>query len=123
MPAGIESLEELPQSLANAVIKEINQVRDESLVKATIEQAESAKELGEQRSMEDVGRMRFNIHPTIYHYFGDRYGYECWNDDEFRRDFEKGFPTARVKCGGTKVQVGYTGINKPKFKKVYSEED
>ena len=123
MPEGIESLEDLPQSLADAVIKEINQAGNEALVKATIEQAEAAKELGEQRSMDDVGRMRFNIHPTIYHHFGDRYGYECWSDDEFRRDFEKGFPAARVKCAGTRFQVGYTGGNKPKFKKVYSEEN
>lgn len=119
----IESLEELPASLANEVIKEINQARDMELVKATIEQAESAKELGEQRSMDELGRMRFNINPTIYHYFGDRYGYECWQDEEFRRDFERDFPAARVKSGGTRIQVGYAQKGKPKFRKAYSEEN
>jgi len=67
--------------------------------------------------------MRFNIHPTIYHHFGDRYGYECWQDDEFRNDFERGFPAARVKSGGTRIQVGYTGKAEPRFRKAYSEEN
>ena len=119
----VESLDELPQSLANEVIHEINRVQDEALVKATIEQAEAAKALGEQRSMDEVGRQRLNIHPTIYHHFGDKYGYECWQDEEFVSDFEKGFPAARVKCGGTKIQVGDSGNAKPRFRKVYSEED
>jgi len=123
MTGTIESLEELPVSLANEVIKEINQVRDAELVRATVEQAEAAKELGEQRSMDELGRMRFNIHPSIYHYFGDLRGYDCWQDDEFCRDFEKGFPAARVKCGGTRIQVGYTTRPKPRFRKVYSEDD
>ena len=118
-----ESLEELPQSLANEVINEINRVQDEALVKATIEQAEAAKALGEQQAVDELGRQRLNINPTIYHYYADRYGYECWGDEGFIRDFEKGFPSARVKCGGTRLQVGYTGRAKPRFKKVYSEEN
>jgi hypothetical protein len=118
-----ESLDELPQSLANEVINEINRVQDEALVKATIEQAEAAKELGEQQAVDELGRQRLNIHPTIYHHYGDKYGYECWQDKEFIEDFEKGFPAARVKCGGTGIQVGYTGRAKPRFRKVYSEEN
>ena len=116
----IESLEELPPSLQHEVIAEIDRAQDEALVKATIEQAEAAKALGEQQAIDELGRQRLNIHPTIYHYFGDKYGYECWQDEQFINDFEKAFPESRVKCGGTKLQVGYTGSSKPKYKKVYA---
>ena len=123
METSIESLEELAPSLANQVVAEINQIRDEEAVKATVEQAEIAREAGEQKAMDELGRVRFNIHPTIYHRFGQQFGYECWNDKEFLRDFERDFPEARVKCGGTKIQVGYTGSAKPRFRKVYREDD
>lgn len=123
MESSIESLEELAPSLANQVVAEINQIRDEEAIKATVEQAEIAREAGEQKAMDELGRVRLNIHPTIYHRLGQQYGYDCWNDAQFLRDFERDFPEARVKCGGTKIQVGYTGSAKPRFRKVYREND
>ena len=117
----IESLEELPPSLANAVIKEINTVRDAEAALAIKEQAEVAKELGEQKALDDLGRVRLQVHPTIYHHFSDKYGPECWNDTEFLRDFEKSFPECRVKSGGTRFQVGYTGNHRRRFKKTYAD--
>lgn len=62
--------------------------------------------LGE-RSVDGLGRVRMVITPEAFHYWGRRLGYECWRDKQFLHEFERDNPAARVKQGGTRVQVGY----------------
>lgn len=61
----------------------------------------------EQRAVDGLGRVRLAITPDAYHYWGRRLGYECWRDKQFLHEFERDNPNARVKCGGTRTQVGY----------------
>lgn len=80
-----------------------------TLLGAADRQTEAAIEhRGTHRSMDGVGRLRMVITPDAFHYWGRRLGYECWRDKAFLREFERDNPACRVKCGGTKVQVGYT---------------
>lgn len=60
-----------------------------------------------ERSVEGLGRVRLAITPAAFHYWGARLGYECWRDKAFLNEFERDNPSARVKQGGTKIQVGY----------------
>ncbi len=82
-----------------------------SLLNAEAEQQEvGAAAQGEHRAIEGLGRARLNIGSTAFHYWGQRFGtYACWNDEGFVREYERDNPAARIKCGGTKTQVGYTG--------------
>jgi hypothetical protein len=83
-------------------------------------QDEIAREAGEHRSMDGLGRVRMMVDPTAFHYWGQRLGYQCWNDSQFLREFERDNPAVRVKCGGTRVMTGWTPAPK-RFVKSYGE--
>lgn len=57
---------------------------------------------GERRMMRDArgtsaGYCEMMIDPISYHYWGQRLGYECWEDRQFRREYLRDNPAARVK--------------------------
>ena len=55
---------------------------------------------GERRAMKggDVGGYcEMMIDPISYHYWGQRLGYECWEDAQFRREYLRDNPASRVK--------------------------
>ena len=71
-------------------------------------QTQIAREHNQQhRSIDGLGRLRMVVAPDAFHYWGRRLGYECWRDKQFLNEFERDNPAVRVKCGGTKIQVGY----------------
>lgn len=86
------------------------QVQD--LETAEDRQRRIAREAGEHRSVDGLGRLRMAIDATAYHYWGQRLGYECWNDAQFLHEFERDNPHARVKCGGTKIMVGFRAADR-----------
>jgi hypothetical protein len=75
---------------------------------AFVRQRQSAAAVGEHRSIDGLGRLRMIIDPTAYHYWGQRLGYACWSDPQFLREYERDNPEVRVKCGGTRIQSGWT---------------
>jgi hypothetical protein len=85
---------------------------------AKVRQAEAAAS-GEHRSIEGIGRLRLNIDPLYYHFWGKKLGYQCWRDPQFLREFERDNPQCRVKCGGTKLQVGFGTCATRKYHKSY----
>lgn len=95
--------------LSGDVLREFAECRHNrevaALLAAEQEQVAAAREIGEHRSIENVGRLRMIISPTAFHYWGTREGYECWTDKSFLHEFERDNASARVKCGGTKTQV------------------
>jgi hypothetical protein len=109
----------------NAVIDELCQGRHMRVLQQIEEskenQAAAAREGGEHRSIDGIGRLRMNIDPLYFHFWGKKLGYQCWNDPQFLREFERDNPEVRVKCGGTKLQVGYRAglVNYPPAKKFH----
>lgn len=80
----------------------------------------SASPEGEHRSCEGLGRPIMSIPPLAFHYWGQRLGYDCWSDKQFRNEYLRDNPGARVTTsGGTRVQVGFSG-NK-RFVKSYGQ--
>lgn len=76
---------------------------------------------GDNRSINGLGRVRMVVSADAFHYWGRRLGYDCWKDKQFLREFERDNPNVRVKCGGTKLQVGYTPTVK-RFSKSYGND-
>lgn len=66
------------------------------------EMAASAAARGEQRYLEAAdgfgGFVALMVHPESFHYWGQRVGYECWNNDEFKREYWRDNPACRVKA-------------------------
>lgn len=77
-----------------------------------------AQGLHERRAVEGIGEAKLEITPDAYHYWGQRLGYECWNDPQFIREYQRDNEAARVRCHGTKIQVGFTG--EKRFSKTYA---
>lgn len=91
------------------------------------EMAAAAAERGEQRFLEAKdgfgGFVGLMVHPESFHYWGQRLGYQCWNDDGFKREYLRDNPQCRVKASArqTTVAVADTkpvGGNK-RFRKSY----
>jgi hypothetical protein len=107
------ALDDLPGDLRRAVIKEFEKGIQKDWVQAGIQQKRIAKDSQtEIRSIDGIGRLRMRIDPTLYHAWGTKYGYDCWKDSQFLKEIERDNPEVRVKCGGTRLQVGWQGGTK-----------
>lgn len=112
-------LEGLPAQLRQDVVKELATGYHADLVNAEVHQKRIAKDSQQDlRSIDGIGRLRMRIDPTLYHHWGAKLGYECWKDSQFLREVERDNPEVRVKCGGTKLQVGFAPTN-TRFSKKY----
>jgi len=40
-----------------------------------------------------------------YHYWGQRLGYDCWNDDQFVREYLRDNPDSRVKAKSARTTI------------------
>jgi hypothetical protein len=108
-----DALNDLPGDLRRAVIKEFESGIQKDWVQAGIQQKRIAKDSQtEIRSIDGIGRLRMRIDPTLYHAWGTKYGYDCWKDSQFLKEVERDNPEVRVKCGGTRLQVGWQGGTK-----------
>jgi len=70
------------------------------LSKARQRRIAEASDKVEYAAIDGLGQRTLSIDPTAYHYWGQRLGYDCWNDAQFRREFARDNPEARVKCRG-----------------------
>lgn len=56
---------------------------------------------GERRLMRfsdgNGGEVRMMVHPFSYHYWGNRLGYQCWEDDQFKREYWRDNEECRIK--------------------------
>ena len=116
----VNAVEALPGDLKKAVIEEFRTGISKQIVDATIEQKRIAKDNNSHdfRAIEGIGRLRMRIDPTLYHKWGQKYGYDCWKDNQFLKEVERDNPEVRVKCGGTRLQFGYAPTN-TRFSKKY----
>ncbi len=65
------------------------------------EMALAAKAGGVRRVLKDDGHgggdVAYMVHPISFHFWGHKKGYECWQDDEFVREYLRDNPAARIK--------------------------
>ena len=59
------------------------------------------------KSVEGLGSLEARIDSSAYHYWGQREGYDCWQDNQFQKEFLRDNPQSKVKSVGTKIQVGF----------------
>ena len=58
----------------------------------------------ERRNL-SFGRLRMQVDATVYHYWGQRLGYECWRDKTFLAEFEKANPEVKVKSKSVNASI------------------
>ena len=90
--------------LTKEVIEELRTARNLELVQASIRQrklaqAEQVVSGGERKNL-SFGRLRMRIAPEAYHYWGRRLGYQCWDDEQFLREYERDNESVRINSRG-----------------------
>lgn len=117
---------DISDQLFRALDTKLRQETDMKSFQARLAQRRVAATLGVNRkAMDGLGRVRMEVETQVYHYWGQRLGYKCWRDEQFLREMERDNPETRVKCAGTKLQVGYVPASdgdKVKFHKSYGQE-
>lgn len=53
------------------------------------------------------GEHTVQIHPVSYHYWGQRLGYECWDDPQFIREYKRDNDYARVQSHSRNPTFGW----------------
>ncbi len=61
-----------------------------------LRQTQIAHEQTPRRMIDGVGQVTMALDPLVYHYWGNRLGYDCWRDKTFRREFARDNPEVRV---------------------------
>ena len=114
-----EDLEGIDESTMRDMVAELRMGWQMETVNAEINQKRAMQKAhvkNESRAIEGVGRLRMRIDPSSFHYWGQRLGYSCWDDEQFKTEYERDNPASKVICGGTKTMVG----SRKKFSKTYN---
>lgn len=118
------SLDGIPGELRQGLIREFARGELMERVQGEAHQIKIGKtnHREQRRSVEGLGRLRMSIDPALFHAAGQKHGYDCWRDNGFLKDVERDEPAVKVKCGGTRIQAGYStgGDSEKRFQKVYA---
>lgn len=108
-------------SLTPALEAELRRGFHMGRVRAQVEAKQTAKlNAMQHRALNGVGALLARIPADAYHFWGQRLGYECWQDKQFLHEFLRDNPDCRVNTGGTKeIQVGYVP-SRVKFHKTFA---
>lgn len=106
-----EAINSLPGDLRHRVGDALRQrvfsQCDTAVVDARVNGA--ANNSREYRHVNGMGEMKAQIPATAYHYWGQREGYQVWQDKKFMRKYLQDNPDVRVNTKSDKIQVGYGG--------------
>ena len=103
----------IPTDLVPQLEEELRRGWQKNRIEAQV-QAKQTEKINRERhkSIEGLGQLTARIPPTAYHFWGQKLGYECWNDKAFMDEFLRDNPECRVNSGGTKeIHVGWTPTN------------
>lgn len=102
------------------VMAELAFRRQAKIAAAYRQQALAAKAGGTRRILrgEIGGEVKMAVHPIFYHYWGQRLGYACWDDDQFVREFLRDNPSARVKSVSNRLTIVKPEMNSAPNKEV-----
>lgn len=98
--------------LTKAVLDEVRNGLLFKMVRAEKAQRAAARLGGERRMLKD-GFVKMAIQPEYFHYWGQREGYECWEDQQFVHELLRDNPACRVRSRSTKIMSGYRAPAKP----------
>lgn len=104
----------LPGDLSRQVMDEFSRGWHVREVMAFHEQREIAVRQPEQTWCEGIGQKTMSIQADAYHFWGQRVGYDCWSDKQFRREFLRDNPDARVRSVAVKSHVRVDGFKAPR---------
>lgn len=112
---------QIDPSLVPALERELRLGWQKERVDAEIHSKQAAKYTQlRHKSIDGVGQKIASIPASAYHFWGQKLGYDCWNDKKFMQEFLRDNPQCRVNSGGTKeISVGWVPSSSPRSRTVY----
>jgi hypothetical protein len=100
---------EIPElgSLTGLVMEELRKGTLMKRVEARKRQTVIARNRREHTRTRQGGEMKMMVPPESFHYWGQRLGYQCWNDKQFCREYLRDNPECRVESRNVNACVGY----------------
>ena len=99
-------MSDIIQSLADAIPSHLRKRVERELIngwrmeevkaKSTAKQSAVFRHSNEANNIEGVGRLKAQIPIQAWHYWGQRLGYECWEDNQFLSEFLRDNPETAV---------------------------
>ncbi len=109
---GVPEIAELG-ALTGPVLRELRKGEIFKQRLAQRRQEEAARVGGVRRRRRRGGASPFmQVPPESFHYWGQRLGYECWDDPQFVREFLRDNPECRVQTRADEPQVGWKPIER-----------
>lgn len=101
-------IESIPAELHKPLLEEFRRGWHKEMVLGAIE----AKRVGAQnqfyhKGVDGLGQLRARIPASSFHFWGQKLGYKCWQDQTFLKEFLNTNPELKTKGGATKMSVGY----------------
>jgi len=101
----------LDRELYKALEAELKMGWEMERVRTACFQHKIARDAGERRAIEGLGRVRMELDPLVWLHWRLKEGPGVFKDPAFKRALERDNPEVRVRCKGTKIQVGPTQFN------------
>lgn len=96
--------------MTQEVIRELTSGRLEEAVRARAEANAIAREEANLRRFNlKFGRLRMRVSQESFDYWGQRLGYECWNNPQFLREYERDNPECRVRSAAQSTSLRVQG--------------
>lgn len=99
------------------LLAELNFRQRQKQAKMRREMVLAARVGGQRRILRDRGdgggEVTMQVHKTSYHYWGQRLGYECWDDPQFVREYLRDNPEARVRSTSNRTVLTVNGRRSP----------
>jgi hypothetical protein len=101
-------IETIPPDLYKPLLDEFRRGWNKEMVLGRIEaKKQAALNQTYHKGIDGVGKLRARIPASAYHFWGQKLGYQCWQNATFIKEFLRDNPGLETKGGSTKLMVGY----------------
>jgi len=91
--------------LTKEVMDEFKTGWQRETVAAVTNQRRIASAQQERKTVDGLGQLRMQVDPRVFHYWGQRLGYECWRDKQFLAEMERDNPELKIKSRSAKTTI------------------
>jgi hypothetical protein len=95
----------------NKFLKELHWGVHARQVTSHFRQQHHAREAAGQHGTDALGECTTVIDASAFHFWGQREGYECWDDDTFLKEIRRDNPATRVRTAAQKTTIVIPGLD------------
>ena len=100
------------------------QIEEGKRAKSLKTMALAGKEKGTHSGYKELdGYKEMQMDPHIFHHWGQEEGYDCWDNDNFKKRMCKNIPGAKVKYVSPKTTVSFSHIDQDHWDEIFGKKN